>query len=108
MAKLGNRHFRAGQALTKVNDLSGAAEEFRKSLLFAPDNRDYELSLARALVEGGRLAEAESHLEQLAQADPTNGQINLLLAQVALHQHHVHEAMPPISAPFMNIGRRTN
>jgi tetratricopeptide (TPR) repeat protein len=91
-AKLGDRHFRAGQALIRVNDLSGAAEEFRKALLFAPDNREYELLLARALVQGGRLDEAESHLEQLSQADPTNGQINLLLAQVALQQHHVSEA----------------
>ena len=92
-AKLGDRHFRSGQALTGANDLPGAAEEFRKALLFAPDNRDYRLSLATALVSGGKLEEAESHLEQLSQEDPTNGRINLLLARVALRQHHPTEAM---------------
>jgi tetratricopeptide (TPR) repeat protein len=76
-----------------VNDLSGAAEEFRKALLFAPENREYELSLATALVNSDRLEEAESHLEQLSQADPTNGRINLLLARVAQKQHHFTRAM---------------
>lgn len=79
--------------MTRADDLNGAAEEFRKALLFAPDNREYRLSLATALVSGGRLEEAESHLEQLSQEDPTNGRINLLLARVALRQHHPTEAL---------------
>lgn len=91
--KLGERHFRAGQALTRADDLKGAAEEFRKALLFAPDNREYRLSLATALFSDAKLDEAESHLEQLSQEDPTNGKINLLLARVALRQHHPNQAM---------------
>jgi tetratricopeptide (TPR) repeat protein len=92
-AKLADRHFRSGQALLRVNDLGGAADEFRKALLFAPDNSDYRLSLASALVDAGKLDEAQSHLEQLAQDDPTNGRINLLLARVAERQHHTKLAM---------------
>ena len=92
-AKLGDRHFLAGRRLTAANDLAGAAEEFRKALLFEPDNQQYRLSLATALVSGNKLEEAESHLEQLSQEDPTNGQINLLLARVALQEHHLNEAM---------------
>lgn len=92
-AKLGDRHFRSGLSLTRANDISGAAEEFRKALLFAPDNSEYRLSLATALVSAGKLEEAEAHLEQLSQEDPTNGQINLLLARVALHQNRLNEAV---------------
>jgi tetratricopeptide (TPR) repeat protein len=92
-AKLGDRHFQAGRRLTAVNDLAGAAEEFRKALLFAPENQEYRLSLATALVSGNKLDEAESHLQQLAQEDPTNGRINLLLARVAMQEHHLDEAM---------------
>jgi len=86
--KLGDRHFRSGQKLTGVNDLTGAAEEFRKALLFSPDMRDYRLALATALVSDGKLEEAQSHLEQLSEEDPTNGRINLLLARVARQEHH--------------------
>lgn len=92
-SKLGDRHYLAGERLTEVHDISGAAEEFRKALLFAPDNKEYRLSLATALVNGGKLEEAESHLEQLSQEDPTNGRINLLLAKVALQEHHLNAAM---------------
>jgi tetratricopeptide (TPR) repeat protein len=92
-SQLGDRHFTAGKALTRVNDLSGAAVEFRKALLFAPDNTEYELSLATTLVDSRRFDEAESHLEQLSQQDPTNGRINLLLARVALMEHHTGQAV---------------
>ncbi len=92
-SKLGDRHYLAGERLTGVHDLSGASEEFRKALLFAPDNQEYRLSLATALVNEGKLEEAQSHLEQLSQEDPTNGRINLLLAKVALQGHHLNEAM---------------
>lgn len=92
-SKLGDRHYLAGERLTEVHDLSGAAEEFRKALLFAPDNQEYRLSLATALVNAGKLEEAESHLEQLSQEDPTNGRINLLLAKVALEEHHLNAAL---------------
>jgi tetratricopeptide (TPR) repeat protein len=90
---LGSRHFQAGQRLTSVNDLTGASEEFRKALLFEPDNPEYRLSLATALVSGNKLEEAESHLEQLSQEDPTNGRINLLLARVAQQEHQLDQAI---------------
>jgi tetratricopeptide (TPR) repeat protein len=60
-----------------------AAEEYRKALLFLPDEPEYRLSLSIALIELGRTDEAESHLQELLEDDPTNGLINLMLARVA-------------------------
>ena len=37
--------------------------------------------------------EAQSHLEQLAQEDPTSGQINLLLGRLAVQQHKLKQAV---------------
>lgn len=92
-AQIGATHFDRGQALENHGELEPALEEYRKALLFSPDKAEYRLSLATALLEAGRLDEAQSHLEQLAQEDPTSGQINLLLGRVAAQQHKLKEAV---------------
>ena len=80
---LAQLHFNRGQSLTRSGDPNGAVEEYRKALVFSPDDRDYRLALAVALVNLGRLDEAQSHLEELLQDEPTDGFINLMLARVA-------------------------
>ena len=92
-AALGSTHFQAGQLLAAHGDLEGAAEEYRKALLFSPDSTMYRLSLGEALVDAGQLNEAESHLEQLLQEDPTNGRINLMLARVAAKRGNRDDAI---------------
>ncbi|MBV8866529.1 MAG: tetratricopeptide repeat protein [Acidobacteriaceae bacterium] len=91
--KLAAAHFARGQALEIHGELEPALEEYRKALLFSPDKTEYRLSLATALLEAGRLDEAQSHLEQLAQEDPTSGQINLLLGRLAVQQHKLKQAV---------------
>ncbi|MDQ2843253.1 MAG: tetratricopeptide repeat protein, partial [Acidobacteriota bacterium] len=86
-------HFERGQALENHEELEPALEEYRKALLFSPDKTEYRLSLATALLEAGRLDEAQSHLEQLAQEDPTSGQINLLLGRLAVQKHKLKQAV---------------
>ncbi|MBV8552898.1 MAG: tetratricopeptide repeat protein [Acidobacteriaceae bacterium] len=89
---LGEEHYKEGQQLAARGETEAAAEEYRKALLFSPEETNYRLSLATALIDAGRLDEAQSHLEQLLQEDPTNGLINLLLARVALQRNQLKMA----------------
>lgn len=89
----GHRHYEIGQALQRAGNLEGAAEEYRKALLFLPDEPDYRLSLSVALVELGKLDEAQSHLQELLEADPTNGLINLMMARIDERRHKTSQAI---------------
>ena len=89
----GRAHYDLGQAALGAGDLQQAIEEYRKALLFSPDDAGYGLSLATALVDSGRLDEAESHLQELLENDPTNGVINLLLARVAAKRSQTRQAI---------------
>ncbi|HLH01253.1 MAG TPA: tetratricopeptide repeat protein [Bryobacteraceae bacterium] len=91
--KLGIAHYDAGKSLEQKGELDPALDEYRKALLFAPNNTDYRLSLAKALLEAGRLNEAQSHLEALVQEDPTSGPINLLVGRLAFRQHDLRRAI---------------
>ena len=84
--KLGVEHHQDAERLARAGRLNAATEEYRRALIFSPDNTDYRLSLATALLNEGRLNEAQSHLEQLEQEDPNNTQINLALARTAVRQ----------------------
>lgn len=90
---MASQHYQAGERLSTAGERSEAVEEYRKALLFSPDNTDYRVSLARALIDDGRLDEAQSHLEQLLQEDPTNGILNLMLARIALARRHSNQAI---------------
>lgn len=89
----GEMHYRRGEALSAKGDPAGAAEEFRKALLFSPDKTEYRVSLGAALIAAGRLNEAEAHLDQLLQDDPTNGKLNIMLAEVAAKRHQTQKAI---------------
>jgi tetratricopeptide (TPR) repeat protein len=90
---LGVSHYDRGYVLETHGDLEPALEEYRKALLYSPDNTQYRLSLATALLEANHLEEAQSHLEQLLQENPTSGPINLLLGRLAVQQHKLNEAV---------------
>lgn len=90
---IADRHYAQAQKLVARGDLNAAAEEYREALLFAPDNTEYSLALATILIDSGRLAEGESHIEELLQEDPTNAQVNLLRARLALKRSHLKLAI---------------
>ncbi len=92
-ASLGQTHFERGQAFAAAGRTGQAIEEYRQALIYSPDETDYRLSLARALIGAKRLDEAQAHLEQLLQEDPTNGVINLLLARVAVQRNKIRLAI---------------
>jgi tetratricopeptide (TPR) repeat protein len=89
----GLRHYEVGQALEGAGDMSGAAEEYRKALLFLPDETEYRLALAIALIQLGQLDEAQYYLGDLLGDDPTSGIVNLMLARVAQKQGHTGQAI---------------
>lgn len=92
-ASYGEMHYQRGQALRASGKPDEAAEEFRKALLFSPDKTEYRVSLGAALIAAGRLNEAQAHLEQLSQDDPTNGRLNVMLAEVAARRHRTQQAI---------------
>ena len=90
---LGEQHYQRAEWSLQHGRQGNAVEEFRQSLLFLPDNTRYRLSLATALLQTGHLNEAQTHLEQLLQEDPTNGWINLALARVAVKRANMNDAI---------------
>ncbi|MBV9085637.1 MAG: tetratricopeptide repeat protein, partial [Acidobacteriaceae bacterium] len=67
----GRAHYEEAERLMHEDRAADAVQEYRKALLFLPENTQYRLSLALALIDTGRLDEAESHLDQLLAEDPT-------------------------------------
>jgi tetratricopeptide (TPR) repeat protein len=103
---LGKHHYAEGQRLESSGELDAAVEEYRRALIFAPDDTDYRVSFASALMGAGRFEEAQSHIEQLLQEDPTNGALNRMRAYLAerqkrtgaaieYYQRAVYEYWPP-------------
>ena len=96
----------ATNRLENTGQLDAAVEEYRKALIFAPDDADYRISFASALIGSGRFEEAQSHIDQLLQEDPTNGALNRMQAYLAerqkrfpaaidYYQRAVYEYWPP-------------
>lgn len=106
---LGESHYSKGLRMERASDAGGAVEEFRKALIYSPDKTEYRLSFAQALINEGRLDEAESHIDQLLQEDPTNGVLNLMRGRIAVkrgqttqaiefYERAVYEYWPPAQA----------
>ncbi|HEX5431670.1 MAG TPA: tetratricopeptide repeat protein [Bryobacteraceae bacterium] len=74
--------FRTGLHLADEGQYQQASEEFRAALTYSHDNPTYRLELAKTLMQLGQWDEAETHLTDLQQDDPTNSVINLMLARI--------------------------
>jgi tetratricopeptide (TPR) repeat protein len=61
-----------------------AVEAFRTALVYSGDNFLYQMSVAQALSDTGRLQEARVYLLNLWQGEPGNGSVNLALARVSV------------------------
>lgn len=90
---LGEKHYQSGQQLQQKGNLPAAVEQYREALLFSPDKVEYRVSFVAALIQSGQLSEAESHLDELLQEDPTNGVLNLMRARLALRRDAVPKAI---------------
>lgn len=86
--KAAGRHlYELGLAEQRAGRLDPAIAHFRSALIYSRDNFDYQLSLARALRDTGRTAEAETYLLNLWEGSPQDGAINLALGRLAARQH---------------------
>ena len=85
--------FEAGLAAYQSNDAERALDDFRAALSYDRDNQTYQLSLARALRDTGRLDESEAYLVHLWEGSPQDSTINLALARLATRRHSVDDAI---------------
>ena len=90
---LGQRWFlRGNQAMaSKVPEV--ATEDYHNALAYLPQNPEYRLRLAEALVAQGHFAEARSHLLALWNEEPANGEANLELARLYAKKGDVQQAV---------------
>ena len=88
------RHaYESGLSEVKAGRPERALDDFRASLVYGVDNPEYQLNLARALRETGRLDESEAYLVHLWNAAPQDSTINLALARLAARRGSIEDAI---------------
>lgn len=85
--------YREGTSLAQQGKNEQAAEDFRAALVYEHDDPKYRFALAKALISLGRWEEANSHLLELEQRDPTDGPINQMLARLATRAGRYDDAI---------------
>ena len=88
-----------GQTALAAGRSADAIQDFRTAMIYSRENgdasgsnNDYDLHLAEALAEEGRLDEARSYLLALEEQTPGNATVNLELARLAARQNDVTTA----------------
>lgn len=87
------RAYEAGLAEVRARRPELALDDFRAALSYDRDNPEYQLSLARALRDTGRLDESEAYLLHLWSAAPQDSTVNLALARLAARRRSVDDAV---------------
>jgi tetratricopeptide (TPR) repeat protein len=85
--------YEAGLAEVHAGRPERALDDFRAALVYDSDNTTYQLNLARALRETGRLDESEAYLLRLWNVAPQDSTINLALARLAARRGYVDDAL---------------
>lgn len=85
--------FYRGLDAQRQNNLDTAIVDFRAALSYEPENYTYELNLAKALLATSRYEEARTYLESLAERMPQDGEVNLQLARLAVHDGNYDSAI---------------
>ncbi|HEY8535753.1 MAG TPA: tetratricopeptide repeat protein [Vicinamibacterales bacterium] len=88
-AALAQAHRDRGDALVARGELAAAVVEYRSALALERGHLETGRALALALLQLGRVGEAEAYLTDLLRQDPTSGPLNLAMARVqALRDRH--------------------
>lgn len=85
--------YEAGLVEVKAGRSDRALNDFRAALVYDADNPEYQLNLARALRDTGRLDESEAYLLHLWNAEPQDGTINLALGRLAARRGSMDDAI---------------
>lgn len=81
-----------GMALLRAHSPVAALEHFRTATSIDRSNVRYELALSEALLDAGRLADAESTLKTLLTRTENEGAVNLTMAHVMAREGRANEA----------------
>lgn len=90
---LGAEWYERGEEALKLHHNHEAAEDFRTSLVYHPDDPQYELSLAQALMTLNEKTGALAYLLSLRDREPENGTVNLDLGRLAAGENDVNGAL---------------
>lgn len=90
---LGRHLYEQGQAESASGNPERAIADFRAALTYNRDDFQYQLSLARALRDIGRTAEAKTYLTNLWERVPEDGAVNLALGRLAAREGATSEAI---------------
>jgi predicted Zn-dependent protease len=85
--------YQDGLSKIRAGATDAAIESFRKSTAIDRENRTYVLALSDALAAGNHNPEAKQALLRLRELDPTNAEINLHLARLAVKTGNVQDAV---------------
>jgi len=91
-AMLAQRWFTRGEQAMQARIPAVAADDYRTALTYDPENRQYRLHLAQALLAANRLNEAKAHLISLWEQEPADGEVNLTLARLHARRGDYAEA----------------
>jgi tetratricopeptide (TPR) repeat protein len=86
------RSFDKGQRFLGQRKSDMAVAQFRAAVAVARGNPDYQLALGEALLDAGRLSDAEGALSDLLAHDGTAGAPNLAMARVLVKEGRIEEA----------------
>jgi tetratricopeptide (TPR) repeat protein len=81
-AALGTEWSDRGKRELLGNRFLPAVEDFRTALLYNPQNAEYRMHLADALMQAGQTDQALNYYQGLWQGQPNNGPVNLQLARL--------------------------
>lgn len=85
--------FAKGNARLSAGAAHEALDDFRRALIFDPENEPYQLHLAQALVQLGRQEEARAYLLNLLGDRPGDGEVNFELAHLAAQTGNTDDAI---------------
>jgi len=86
------RIFDEAQQLAAQGRNAEAIERFRSGLSIARDDQEYELALARVLLAAGKLADAQTVVNEVLERAPTSGAANLAMARILARQGNAADA----------------
>lgn len=92
-SSLATRWFNRGEQAMQAHLPATAADCYRTALSYDPENWQYRLHLAEALLADNRLVEARAHLSSLWEEEPADGEINLTLARLYVRRGDYSKAV---------------
>jgi tetratricopeptide (TPR) repeat protein len=85
--------FARGNACLANGAAREALDDYRRALIFDPENEPYQLHLAQALAQLGRQDEARAYLLNLLADRPGDGEVNFELARLAAQTGDIDDAV---------------